>query len=94
MKTQFEILGYDFEVYYRGKYYGSLRMQNPDREIMGYSGRQDVALSEDWNYKKKHLKKGTIVSTECVPLCGKLLGSFKDKMNILETSKVIYNYPI
>lgn len=92
MKAQFEILGYDLEIYYQGKYYGSLRMVNPDRETMGYMGRQEVMLSEDWQYKKKKLKAGTIVITECVPVCGKLLGSFKEKMDTLENSRTYYNY--
>lgn len=88
----FEIIGYDLEIYFGGKYYGSIRMQDPDREVMGYSGRRELVLAEDWQYKKKKLKAGTVVMTECVPLCGKLLGSFKDKINVLENSQVYYNY--
>ena len=88
----FEIIGYDFEIYFRGKYYGSIRMQKPDREVMGYSGRRELVLLDDWKYKRKRLKAGTVVVTECVPLCGKSLGSFKEKINVLENSKAYYNY--
>jgi len=92
MTQHYEILGYDFEIYYRGKYYGSIRMTEPDRETFGYSGRREFILPDDWSYKKKKLKKGTKVMTECIPLCGKLLGSFRDKINTLENSKVYFNY--
>ena len=92
MKSHYEILGYDLEIYYRGKYYGSVRMEKPDRETMGYMGRKEIVLPEDWSYKRKRLKKGTKVITECIPLCGKLLGSLEDKINTLENSRTYYNY--
>ena len=88
----FEIICYDLEIYFGGKYYGSIRMETPDREVMGYSGRREFVLAEDWQYKKKKLKAGTVVMTECIPLCGKLLGSFKEKIQVLESSQVYYNY--
>jgi len=92
MKAEFEIIGYNIHIYYEGKYYGCISTPTPDREIMGYSGRTKVILQEDFKYKNKKLKAGTEVVTECIPLCGKLKGTFKEKIQILENSKLIYNY--
>ena len=91
MNAEFEILNYNVDVYYQGKYYGCKSIESPDRDILGYNGRKKVTLSEDWTYKNKKLKAGTEVVTECVPVCGKLKGSFKKKIQLLSQSKAIYN---
>ncbi len=73
MAASFEISGYNIEYYYDGYYYGCNRkLKKPDRKEMGYFGRQKETLKEDWVYKSKKLKAGTVVFTECVPVCGKL----------------------
>jgi len=91
MQADFEISHYNIDVYYNGKYYGCTNVDTPDRDILGYNGRKKVILSEDWQYKNKRIKAGTEVITECVPVCGKLKGSFKEKIQLLSQSKAIYN---
>ena len=92
MKAEFEIVGYHLDVYFGGKYYGCAIMQEPDRKYFGYKGREEMVLQEDWQYRNKKLKAGTKVITECIPVCGKLKGDFKEKMQVLENSRVTYNY--
>jgi len=91
-ENNFEIVGYNIDVYYNGKYFGYMKTSEPDREKMGYYGRKKTILSEDFIFKKKKLKAGTEVITECIPICGKLKGTFKEKINKLEQSRTIYNY--
>ena len=92
MKVKFEIKSYHIDIYHKGKYFGYIVRNNPDREIMGYSGRIKKVLKNDFIFKNKKIKAGSVVITECVPICGKLIGTMKDKIKMLSNSRVIYNY--
>jgi|TARA_R110000787_G_scaffold40596_10_gene100758 hypothetical protein len=86
----YEIQSYSVDYYVDRKFYGSVKLSKPDREIMGYSGRQTKI--QETNLKlKKLIKAGTTVTTECVPICGKLLGSQREKFAILQKSRSFYN---
>jgi hypothetical protein len=91
MQVEFEIKKYNVDIYYRGKYFGCYEIETPDRDVLGYGGRQSVILSEDWIYKNKRLKKGTQVVTECVAICGKIKGDFKERMQVLAQSRAVFN---
>jgi hypothetical protein len=93
MKAEFEIVGYHREYYNsRKKYIGSERMDTPDRNVMGYQGRYSHNAEERITIGKKSIKAGEVYYTECVPVCGRLKGTFKDKMQVLENSRVVFNY--
>ena len=68
----FEILGYTKEFYVNRKYVGSLRVEEKDRDVLGYSGRKEEVLTDDLIINKKKLKKGTTVITELGILCGRM----------------------
>jgi|TARA_R100000479_G_scaffold121186_1_gene62345 hypothetical protein len=91
MTPQFEITKYAIDIYYKGKFYGSMYADQPDREVFGYGGRQQVKLADSWVYKNKKIKAGEIVTTECVPVCGRLQGSQEDKIAALARSTAFYN---
>jgi len=91
IKPVFEIKGYHIDIYYQGKYFGCIPTPTPDRDELGYGGRTQVTLTEDFVYKNKKLKAGTVVTTECIPVCGKLQGTLAEKIQILQHSKAIYN---
>ena len=72
--THFEVIGYHVDYYVGVKYIGSLPVETPDRDVMGYRGRQVGVTTEDITFtNKKKLKAGSQVMTECIPLCGKML---------------------
>ena len=87
----FEIFGYSVDIYYRGKYYGCYQIEQPDRDVLGYAGRRDEILSENWAYKNKKIKAGSTVTTECLPLCGRMKGSLQEKIIKLQKSKLMFN---
>jgi len=71
-KNMFEILGYSRDYYVGLKYIGSERLETPDRDTFSYNGRVSYVLTEDMVFKgKKRINKGTLVTTEVIPLCGK-----------------------
>lgn len=75
MKNIFEIFGYSKDYYIGNKYMGSITLNEPDRQVFSYGGRQVAILEEDIVFKnKKRIKKGTEVMTELIPLCGKMVG--------------------
>lgn len=68
----FEIKGYTIDYYVNGKTIGSIRVEKPDRELFGYEGKIITTLTEDVTLSNKRIiKKGTVVLTECMPICGK-----------------------
>lgn len=73
MKSHFEIIGYSVDYYVDKKYIGSINVENQDREVCGYQGRRQETVSEDLVFKKKKIKKGTLVTTELIPLCGRMV---------------------
>tara|TARA_R100000935_G_scaffold20470_1_gene38669 strand:- start:245 stop:505 length:261 start_codon:yes stop_codon:yes gene_type:complete len=83
----FEIKEYHKEFYIEKKLIGKIILQKPDRETFGYSGKRIEILQEDIIFKKKY-KKGTQVITELSQVCGKLIGTQEDKINILFNSRV------
>jgi hypothetical protein len=92
MKTNFEIIGYNIDIYFNKKYFGSIPIEKPDREVMGYTGRKTEILEKDFSYKNKKLKAGVEVVTECIPLCGRLKGTLEEKKQLLFRNKQIFNY--
>ena len=73
MGNQFEIIGYHVDYYVNKKYIGSIKVEEKDREVFGYQGRDHFLIENDLVFKKKKIKKGTLVTTELIPLCGKML---------------------
>ncbi|BCV04744.1 MAG: hypothetical protein CM15mV90_090 [uncultured marine virus] len=61
MTPQFEITKYAIDIYYKGKVYGSMYADQPDREVFGYGGRQQVKLADSWVYKNKKLKRAKLL---------------------------------
>jgi len=58
------------------KYIGSIKMDGPDRKHSGYIGKQTFIADEDivvdvWRGTKT-IKKGTEVTTEQHPICGRI----------------------
>jgi len=70
--SNFDVIGYNKEYDYKGKFVGYEVLKTPDRTKFGMDGRkteilkQDVVLSN-----KKVLKKGSEVTTQLLPLFGK-----------------------
>ena len=72
METPFEQLGFFKEYYLNGKFFGSLNIETPDRNTIGYNGRRDEILNETLTFNKGRIKAGTTVQTIIYPLCGRL----------------------
>ena len=73
----FEVFGFAKEFYQDNKLIGSVRMDTPDREVMGYMGRTDEKLPVSvYLDNKKTIKAGSLVTTQLLPLCGKLKNPF------------------
>lgn len=70
---KFEIESFDFDVYVQRKYVGSIKNVKPDRDVFGYNGRVVTDLKEDVILRGKLWRKGTVVITELIPICGKLI---------------------
>ena len=71
MASSFEILGYYKEYYFKGAFFGSVPLENPDRDIIGYVGRRSEVLEEDLKFNKGRIRKGSEVQTIMYPLCGR-----------------------
>lgn len=69
--VKFEHLGYSLDYHVDGKYYGSKKIEEADREIIGYSGKKEDLATEDIIFKNKKIKKGMKYYTFLYPLCGK-----------------------
>lgn len=89
--SQFEIFGYSVDYRLNGRYIGSITIDEPDRKTMGYYGKRTETLENDLVIKNKKYKKGTVVTTECYPLCGKFKGTHKEKLTAIQNSRVYYN---
>mgnify|MGYP003656265394 CR=1 FL=1 len=81
ISNTFEIHGYTIDVYVKEKFKGSYSIKNPDREVFGRKGRKTHTLSEDVyvRWKKKPIKSGTEVQTECSPVCGRMIKTIEDE---------------
>lgn len=73
MKSQFEHLGYFKEYYVNNVFYGSVNIEQIDRDVIGYCGRKFEILDQDMVFKKGRIKAGMQVATIVYPLCGKKL---------------------
>lgn len=72
METNFEHVGYFKDYYVNRKFVGTVKVDEKDREVYGYTGRKEEVLTEDMVINKKKLKKGTTVITELGVLCGRV----------------------
>ena len=83
----FKNVGYQLDVYFNKKFIGSIPLEKPDRDIMGHYGRADTILPNNVQIKKHFLRAGTIVQTECIPLCGRIISNDQlDKEQIIAQS--------
>lgn len=71
-ESKFNLLGYYKDYYVNRKFVGTLRIEEKDREVFGYTGRKEEVLTEDLVINKKKIKKGTTVVTELGVLCGRI----------------------
>ena len=69
MKTG--IFAYAKEHYFNGKYIGSLILNEPDRSVIGYDGRQNHLAEEKIILDKKVIKAGQQYQTILIPLSGR-----------------------
>jgi len=70
--SEFKKIGYFLEYMIDEKYIGSIVIDEPDREEIGYYGRIDDVATEDIIFSnKKRIKKGQAFYTRMYPLCGK-----------------------
>lgn len=86
----FDIFGYSVDYRLNGRYIGSVTIEKPDRDKMGYYGKKIETLTKDLVLKNKKYKKGTVVTTECYPLCGKFKGTHKEKLTAMQNSRIGY----
>ena len=72
--TQFEKLGFFIEYMIDTKYIGTINIEQPDREEIGYYGRIDSVANQDILLdNNKRIKKGQSYYTRMYPLCGKYI---------------------
>lgn len=77
-KVYFEIHGFHIDYYVNKKYIGSVKIENPDREVYGYQGRKEELIENEIVFKnKKKIKKGSVATTELIPICGRMIESVK-----------------
>ncbi len=70
-KTIFKDLGFFREYFVNGKFIGTVLIDKPDRDIIGYYGRIDATATENIKLQSnKIIKKGTNYYTRIYPLCG------------------------
>lgn len=68
---EFEHLGYFVEYMQGDKYIGSINLDKPDRDQIGYYSRQDHVATQDIIFKNKRIRKGESYHTRLYPLCGR-----------------------
>lgn len=74
MVTEFKTVGYSIDYLVNGKYIGSKRIEQKDREHYGYNGRTTITLTNDLILdNNKKIKAGAVVVTELFPLNGRIL---------------------
>lgn len=72
--SEFSNIGYHVDYLVDGKYIGSIKLDKPDRDVIGYNGRIKAVVTEDvicTNGKK--VKKGSEATTELFPLNGRIV---------------------
>ena len=65
--------GYHIDYMIGNKYIGSVKLVNPDRDIMGYNGRQYHIADQKITFGKKSIDKGQNYHTYCYPICGRMV---------------------
>jgi len=83
MESVFEHLGWHIDYFIGRKYIGSELVSEPDRGKTGYEGRVQRYLDKDIVLRGKRYKAGTLVTTQCVPLCGRIVGN---SLKVLENA--------
>ena len=74
----FKIHGYSVDVFVHNKLVGNFRLDEPDRETFGYSGRKTEIIKQDIELtNKKIVKAGTKIMSECSPICGRTIKPIK-----------------
>lgn len=72
--AKFETIGYSKDIFYNGRYFGSVRLDEKDRETIGYYGRREETTDVDIKFKNKpKIPAGSIIMTQIHPLNGKLI---------------------
>ena len=72
MQTEFKNIGYFVEYKIDNKFVGSILLDEPDRNEVGYYGRIDAVAEEDIVFSNnKRIKKGTNYYTRLYPMCGR-----------------------
>tara|TARA_R100000278_G_scaffold110287_1_gene87453 strand:+ start:399 stop:644 length:246 start_codon:yes stop_codon:yes gene_type:complete len=72
LQVKFKQLGYSVDYHVAGKFIGSITIQEPDREVIGYSGRITGTADNDIIFtNNKRIKKGEQYYTFLYPLCGR-----------------------
>ena len=69
--VKYEHLGYHVDYHVNGKYYGSIKIEKPDREVIGYCGKKHHIADETIIFKNKKITKGMEYYTYLYPLCGR-----------------------
>lgn len=86
----FEHHGYHIDYWVNSKYVGSIKTDTPDRSDMGYTGRKTFTLANQITVNKNGgkditLPAGVQVTTELIPICGKIIGNTLDeRLNVLK----------
>ena len=69
----YEMTGYYVSYFVDKKFIGTVELQHPDRETLGYFGRQYQTATSNIKLGKKTIKQGTEYYTELNRLVGKLV---------------------
>lgn len=71
----FRVFAYSIEFYEGKKFLGSLIIDEPDREEMGYMGRKMMTYKGKLKKGYKEVEVDGTYLTECLPLCGRIKGT-------------------
>lgn len=69
---KYKHLGYHVDYHQAGKYIGSIKIDQPDRDDIGYVGKKTNIATENIIFSNnKKIKKGEEYYTYLYPLCGR-----------------------
>jgi hypothetical protein len=68
----YDLVSYIVNYYVDKKFIGVVNIQDPDRDLLGYTGRVYQTAQENIKVGKKTIKQGTLYYTELNRLVGKL----------------------
>jgi len=73
-RVEFEHIGWAVDYMSNGKFIASVNIKEPDREKIGYAGRQFYIADRNIGFKNgKTIKRGQNYYTMLYPLCGKVI---------------------